>query len=205
MHMPSIIINLIIAIASPVAWLSLLLGDGGERELSARGVQSLKYYTVLSNLFSGAASTIYAAQLVAYGSASAWTLALKLVATSTVMLTLLVTALFLAPTLGVRAMYRSGNFWMHLILPLLAAVDLCLFVSVRTLSPWSALLAMIPTGLYTAWYVYRVLRFGAEKDGKVYDFYEFMRWGPERIPVVAPTMVSSTSVIAGIMYWLSVS
>ena len=57
--MASIVLNAVVAVGAPLAWLSLMLGTGDDRQLAQRGIGSLKYYTVQSNLFAALASAAY--------------------------------------------------------------------------------------------------------------------------------------------------
>ena len=195
--MASIATNAAIAVISVLAWISVVRGRGDDRNLMTHGMASLKYYTVLSNLFSGAASTAYCASLLLGGGVPApWVLVLKLAGTTTVMVTFLTVMLFLGPTMGWAPMFKAGNLWLHLILPLAAAADLCLSVPLAGL-PFAATLAPVAfTAAYAAWYIRRVLRYGMERDGVVYDFYGFGRWGQDKIALVAKVMLSATWLIA---------
>ena len=195
--MITIVVNATIAVASVLAWVSVVRGRGDDRSLMAHGLSSLKYYTVLSNLFSGAVSVVYCVDLLLCGGEPhLWVLALKLAAATVVMVTFLTVVLFLGPTMGWAYMFKAGNFWLHLVLPLAAAADVCLFVPLARL-PLAATLGPVAfTAAYGAWYIYRVLRFGTERDGVTYDFYGFCRWGKDKICVVAAVMLAATWAIA---------
>ena len=202
--MASLAINVVIAVGSVLAWLSILLGSGDDRQLAQRGIGSLKYYTVLSNLFSAGVSAAYALCFLIPGAAPSRTiLFLKLAATATVMITFATTAVLLVPMYGWKALYQGGNFWLHLVLPLIAALDICLFVPVATLPLWATLGSVCFTAAYAAWYMHQVLTHGAERDGKVYDFYGFLRWGKESILWVAAIMLLATWAFAVLLYVVS--
>ncbi len=205
MVLTSVVLNVAIAVSSVGAWISILLGTGDDRSLSHRGIGSLKYYTVLSNLFSAAVSLVYAKGLLSMmtGALPAWLLVLRLSAASVVMVTFFVTFLLLIPVYGFKALYSGGNFWLHLVCPLLAAGDTILFAPVETLPLWSTAFAMVPTALYAAGYIRAVLVHGAEENGKVYDFYDFLRWGEDKIGLVAAVMLLFTWAIAVVLYLAS--
>lgn len=196
----SIAINIVIAIGSVGAWLSIMLGTGDDRQLARHGWRSLKYYTVLSNLFSGAVSAAYVLCLLAGTPPTPVLLTLKLAAAAVVMVTFLVTAILLVPVYGAKSMYQGGNFWLHLVLPLLAAIDVCLFAPIETLPLWSTLAPVAFTALYAVGYLRPLLKYGAERDGQVYDFYGFLRWGKERIWLVAAAMLLLTWILALALY-----
>ena len=197
----SMIINGVLVVMSPAAWLMLALGSGDAKGLAARGVESLKYFTVLSNLLSCLASLAYLVWTLTAGvPAPPWLLALKLMAAAAVMLTFLTVIVLLGPVLGWKKMYASGNLWMHFILPLLAAVDCVLFAPVGTLPFAATFVCAIPCALYAVWYLGKVVRHGAEKDGVVYDFYGFLRWGWSKVPLVTASMIT-VSWLLGLALW----
>ena len=190
----SLAINAAIAILSVYAWLSMALAHTpSDKSLATTGLASLKYFTVLSNLFSGLVSAAYLIGALAGGGDTAmWLVIAKLMAASAVSLTFLTVILFLGPTIGWKGMYTGGNFWMHLILPIMAAVDCCLLVPIRYLPIGTTLFAAIPTVLYGIGYVRNVLVCKTEEETRTADFYGFLRWGRRRIPVVALVMVLVT-------------
>lgn len=193
----SLVLNAIISALSIGAWMQLMLSAGtGRTRLASRGLSSLRYFTVLSNLLSCLVSALCVASLLGGAASLApWLLALRLTAASAVMLTFLVVIALLNPIYGWRSMYASGNLWLHLVLPLLAALDCCLFQPVGTLPLWVTPCVMVPTALYAVWYLGCIRRYGAERDGVVYDFYGFLRWGEDRIPVVTASMLGITWLI----------
>lgn len=198
--MPSLVINGAIAVLSPVAWLALLMGASDADRLVTHGWRSLKYFTVLSNLLSALASALYLACRLSFGLAPAWLLVLKLAATSAVSLTFLTVAVLLGPRFGWDKMYAGANLWMHLLLPLLAIVDCVLFVPLGTLPPVATLAAIVPCALYGTWYLKRVIDYGAKDAGRAIDFYDFLRWGEERIAALFAGMLA-VSWAAGLMLW----
>ena len=193
----SIVINAVIPPLAVFAWLWILVGASDSGDLSRKGIESLKYFTVLSNLFCGVVSVIYL--VVCWGSGlqlPLWLVTLKLVAATAVMLTFLVTALLLVPMYGWKGLYRGGNFWLHLVVPLLAAADCCLFLPVGEVPLRLTLWAMAPTALYGVFYLGRIFLHGAKKGDVEYDFYGFLRWGVKAVPAVLAAMLLSTWGIA---------
>lgn len=202
--MPSLVINGALAVLSPVAWLMLALRVGGPHRLAARGRESLKYFTVLSNLLSGFTSLAYLISCLTATRATtpAWLLSLKLMATSAVMLTFITVILLLGPKFGWASMYSGGNLWMHLVLPLLAAIDCMLFVPIGTLPFVATLAAMLPCILYGIGYLRAIVRHGAAQGDRAYDFYGFLRWGKQKVPLVMAGMLSASWAL-GIALWLA--
>lgn len=200
MQLVSIACNGTITVFTVVAWLQIAIGAGDPEHLAARGLASLKYFTVLSNFFSAIVSGLYCCtMLLGNGEPAAWLVVLKLQATTAVMLTFVTVVVLLGPTFGWRSMYQGGNLWLHLVLPLAAALDWCVFVPCGALPWWTSSLGMVPTLLYGTWYTARVLRYGPKQDGTTYDFYGFARWGMDKIPVVACFMLAVSWLIAALL------
>ena len=195
--MVSMLLNGAIAVISVLAWISVVQGRGDDRNLMAHGLRSLKYYTVLSNLFSGLASALYVVSLLASGGVPApWVLTLKLAGAAVVMVTFLTVVVFLGPTMGWEYLFKAGNLWLHLILPLAAAADVCLFVPVGALPLVATLAPVAFTAAYGVFYLGRVLLHGRERDGVVYDFYGFLKWGEDKMALVVVIMLTLTWVLA---------
>ena len=200
---PSIVINALIAPVAVAAWLSILLGVTDSGSLADTGVKSLRYFTVLSNLFSAVVSLVYLAVCLATGAEPAlWLIALKLVAAASVMLTCVTVMTILVPLYGLPDLLKGGNLWLHLILPVLAAVDCCVFVGVGQLPFTATLFAMLPTAAYGAFYLHEVIVHGPEEDGFVYDCYGFLRWGWKGVPVAFAAMLLVTWAIAVALWFL---
>jgi hypothetical protein len=201
----SILINVIIPVFSVIAWMWILTGAVDSGDLAHKGVGSLKYFTVLSNLFSGVVSLIHLIVCLAGSVMPGWLVTLKLVAAAAVMLTFLVTAVLLVPQYGWKSLYRGGNFWLHLVLPLLAAVDCCLFVPVSEVPLRMTLWAMVPTAIYAVFYLGRVFMHGARPGDSEYDFYNFLRWGVSMVPAVVAAMLLVTwglALVVRLLGWL---
>ena len=200
----SIVINLLIVVLCVVGWLQIVFeGNNDSAKLSERGVVSLRYYTVLSNLFSAVVSVAYL--VVGAGLSAAlptWLLTLKLAGAASVMVTFVVVVFYLAPNLGWKPLYEGGNFWLHGVLPLLALVDCCAFVPVGTLPISATFMAVSFTVAYGVWYIGMVLVHGRERDGRVYDIYRFFQWGYGKVPFVAGAVLLANWVLAWLI-WLA--
>lgn len=200
--MPSVVVNVLIVVLAATGWLQILFrGDKDSRNLSQRGWASLRYFTVLSNLFSAVASAVYLViGITSAGSLAGWLIVLKLMAATSVTLTLLTVLAFLGPRMGWKRMFAGGNFWLHLVLPLLAILDCCLFVPTEALPFWATFMPLIPVYIYGLWYIITVVVRGTEKDGVVYDFYGFFTWGTRGLIVMAVIMLVTTWV-ASLLLW----
>ena len=200
--MPSVVVNVLIVVLAATGWLQILFrGDKDSRNLSQRGWASLRYFTVLSNLFSAVACAVYlVVGITAIGSLPSWLIVLKLMSATTVTLTLLTVLAFLGPRMGWKPMFSGGNLWLHLVLPLLAILDCCLFVPTEALPFWTTFLPLIPVFMYGTWYVIIVVVHGPKKDGVVYDFYGFFTWGTRGLIVIA-VMMFVTTWVASLLLW----
>ena len=176
-------VNLLIAAIVLFAWARMAFHIDEHGALSASGLRSLKYFTVLSNLLQGVASAACAVFLARTLRADAAEmpralLLLKYAGATSVALTFMTVVCFLGPVYGFGSMYRGANFWFHLIVPLLAALDFCALDRAGAVSLRDSYLAVAPMLLYGAWYVINLLVNGLEKNGRSNDWYGFARGGP---------------------------
>lgn len=197
-------LNAAVAAITLASWLHMALDRSGSgRILSTRGVASLKYFTVLSNLLSGATAAVAAVAIAQGWAYPTWLVLLKLCATTSVMLTFVTVVTFLGPRLGWKAMFSGANLWLHLVLPLAAAAECCLFVPLEGLAPQATLVALLPTAAYGIGYIGNLVRNGVKKDGRNNDFYGFASWGMGRLPIVAAVMLLVTWGIAFVLFLAS--
>ena len=96
-------------------WLSSAFGAGRHGAFSVEGLQSLRYFTVLSNLLQGGVCLA----CLCGARVRRW----KYIAAVSVALTFFVVLLLLGPAYGYDTMYVGANFWFHLILPILSMVN----------------------------------------------------------------------------------
>lgn len=155
-----------------------------------QGKIAFRYFTVQSNVLCGAAAL---AMFLAPASPLAWTL--KYVGTAAVSVTILTVLLFLGPTFGYRELLRGRDFFLHLVLPLLALTSFCVFER-RALSFPTALLGLLPVALYSALYINRVLC--APSDRRWEDFYGFNRGGKWPLALVA-MLIGTLLICLGLM------
>lgn len=170
----AIAVNLVLAALCIGAWLWMALRGGGL--LSSRGMASLRYFTVLSNLLCGG-SALIAAVLQLRGERQGgelplWAARLKLAATTAVGLTFVVVIAFLGPVFGYGGLYDGPGFFMHLINPVLAWLVLILLENRPDMGRRDAVLTMIPPLTYAVYYFGVVLIKGREGN----DFYGFCLW-----------------------------
>ena len=171
----TILLEIAIAAAAVSSWL-WILAFGDKEAFSAAGLHSLRYYTVLSNLFAGASSLLFAvfkARERADRPVPAWVTAVKTSSVAALGVTFTVVLVFLGPVFGYPIMFQGGNLFMHLITPLTAFFVSVFLEEPRRLRFPSSALCVLPTVIYGVFYLYTVLLFGAAGN----DLYGFVRWG----------------------------
>lgn len=124
--------------------------DRSEGLLTAFGLQNLRYFTVDSNLF---LALVCLAELIAglMGKTELWLERLRYMATVAVALTFTVVAVFFGPFVGFAPLYRNGNLFFHLLIPVAAILSFCLLYR-RTVPLRETFLALIPSVLYGIYY-----------------------------------------------------
>lgn len=171
-----IIDSLIVICVVYGTWLMLTRGGDGTGLISS-GLENLKYYTVLSNLFCG---IVALAELVAHISRKSkfdFTM-LKFMAATVTGLTAVIIAAFLQPTYPDLNMYQGSNLWFHLIVPVIAVAE-CVFTSdvASMLSFGRTMLTMIPSAVYGLFYALNILFRGIGTWPDTNDWYGFLNWG----------------------------
>ena len=171
-----IIDSLIVICVAYGTWLMITRGGDGTGLISS-GLENLKYYTVLSNLFCG---IVALAELVAHISRKSkfdFTM-LKFMAATVTGLTAVIIAAFLQPTYPDLNMYQGSNLWFHLIVPVIAVAE-CVFTSdvASMLSFGRTMLTMIPSAVYGLFYALNILFRGIGTWPDTNDWYGFLNWG----------------------------
>lgn len=148
-------------------WLSSAIRPGRHGALSVEGLQSLRYFTVLSNLLQGGVclACLFGAKV------GRW----KYVSAVSVALTFFVVLLLLGPAYGYDSMYHGANLWFHLILPVLSMVDFLVFDREGAFSLRDSLFTLIPMLAYSLFYVGNLLVNGVRDN----DWYGFAKRGPQ--------------------------
>lgn len=167
-----LIVNICIAVMVAGAWLGMLFIGGGD--LAERGIGSMKYFTVLSNLFCGIVAVVWLIHERKGGSESVERL--KYIAAASVALTFAVVVLFLGPLYGYPEMFAGANLWLHLVVPVTAIAEI-IFLSDAVYTRRDNNLAMIPPLIYGIVYVANILINGIGEWPGTNDWYLFFKWG----------------------------
>ena len=167
--------------------------------LDGPNYESLKYYTVDSNILMGIAALAAAAaqRRVLRGKAAEVPLPvqlLKLAGTVSVTLTMLITIFFLGPTLGKTYgfffLFANASLFLHLINPL-AAVFAFLRYERSDRIPFRLTPAgVLPTVLYAIYYIPLTLaHVGGGSVAEGYDWYGFFAFGTDAWGLVAAVIL----------------
>ena len=143
--------------------------------LVGRGIENLKYFTVLSNLFCGLVAAIRLFFSIFLHNRIF--VAPKLMAASAVSVTLIVVGAVLAPLYPDLNMYAGSNLYYHLIVPLIAIAE-CIIMETKEKIPfkytfYSAAFALI----YGIYYLGNILINGVGEWPYTNDWYGFLNWG----------------------------
>jgi len=165
-------LNILIAIL--VAYGYYLMIFHAEGPLQGNGMRSLKYFTVLSNLFEGAACIYFL--LHSNQETDAFRDVLKYVASCAVTLTLIVVLVFLGPIFGYTFMFRGANFYFHLLIPLLAIGEFVVFNETKMEKRENGYM-MLPIFLYGIYYLGNIALNGIGVFPNKNDWYGFFLFG----------------------------
>ena len=198
-------VNLVIAAVVFFAWGTMLLGWGGGNLLSARGLLSLRYFTVLSNILEAIICLIFVVQLIKAISKKAalphWVRSLKLAGTTAVTLTFLTVMLFLGPLFGYPGMFAGANLHLHLTVPVLAILEFVLLERPETRVRFGATFtALIPGILYGIFYLGNILINGVGEGYGSNDWYGFTVFGMDKIYLVFAVIALGTW-LAAVLLW----
>ena len=166
------IVNICLAVMVAGAWLGMIFLGGGD--LAQRGIGSMKYFTVLSNLFCGIAAALWLVYERKGGSEKVERI--KYIAAASVGLTFTVVMVFLGPLYGYPEMFAGANLWLHLVVPITAMAEI-IFLSDATYTRRDNNLAVIPPLIYGIVYVVNILINGMGEWPNTNDWYLFFYWG----------------------------
>ena len=205
----SMILNCLIVILVIFSIIAMMTGfefTGPNTLLSDTHVNVFKFFTVDSNILAGLSCLLlFVAEYINIKkkkNISKIVSVLKFMGTVSVMLTLIVTLFFLAPSSSARLVdfYQNSNLFFHLIVPLLCLVSF-VFYDPIDIKFKDTFFGVIPMLIYAVYYLTAV--YTHLYHGKVlwkYDFYGFLKWGPQSVLLVAPIIILFTYLI-GLCLW----
>lgn len=163
------LINIFIFVYTVYSVVSCFRKDG--RWDRKAGLQALRFFTILSNLFAAVASLLI---FLTLPRSPYWIWLIKYIAACSVTVTFLTVMLFLGPSYGYKAMLSGKNFYLHLGGPLLALLSFVFLERFYTLPFVTSLLGVIPVILYGFVYLYEVVMIGCWDD--FYGYNKNGKW-----------------------------
>ena len=203
----SLAINIMIVIFTVIACIIMFTGFKfmeGEYVLESTKIGMFRFFTVDSNIFMGIVALIFAIKEIKFlkgkiDEISTRTYSLKLMATVSVGLTFFTVFGYLGPIAegGIFSLLKNSNLFLHLIIPVLSMVNFSLFEKTNKLKFKYSFLGVIPTIVYSIFYLINVL--AHIENGKVspiYDWYWFVQGGIWQVYIVFPFMLIFTYIIS---------
>ena len=188
------ILNAVIVVLTIVGIIFMLTGKPEEGALQSSGIEKLKYYTVLTNVFCGTVAALYLVFILLKKNTDKIRV-LKLAAVCGVAITFAVVAFMFGPLYGYPQFYKRGNLFFHLLLPVAAMAEFIIVKRERMPFRYTVF-AAIPTLLYGAGYLLNILINGIGGPWPdTNDFYAFLSWGwPVGIAIFAVITLSAFAV-----------
>lgn len=166
--------------------------------LMASGLENLKYFTVLSNIFCLIVAIIF---IVLSLMRKKCPIILKLISVSGVALTFAIVAFFLAPMYPDLNMYEGTNRFFHLIVPIVAMIEFIMYEQERKMPFKYTFFAAIPSLLYGNFYLANCLINGIGEWPETNDWYGFLNWGyPVGMVIFAGVVLANWGIAC--LFWL---
>ena len=213
--MISVIINILVFIlvvsASFMMYNGIKFMHGYDPVLNATKFSMFKFFTVLSNIFIGITSLVFAIEEIKIllgkkEKISKRNYILKLMSTTSVGLTFLVVFAYLGPISkgGIASMLMNSNLFFHCIIPLAGIVNFIFFEKTDELKFKNNIYGMVPTGLYGIYYLTNI--FIHMENGRVspmYDWYWFVQGGVWMALIIVPLMLGVSYAISVLIWKLN--
>ena len=167
-------INIILVFMVLGSWIAIFVSASGT--LMHNGINSLKYFTVLSNLLEGLASVVWLVSSRRNGKAGVRAELLKYIAAAAVGLTCVVVLVFLGPLYGYPEMFAGPSLFMHLLTPVIAVAEM-IFMSDAELTSKDNRLVVLSPLIYGVFYLGNNLINGIGEWPDTNDWYFFLAWG----------------------------
>ena len=166
--------SLLILITAVIGTVMMFTNTESSTGLMAAGLENLKFFTVLSNIFCG---IVAAVRLVCFLLSKRLPIIYKMMAASAVGLTFLIIAAFLQPLYPDLNLYERGNLYFHLIVPLLAMAEF-LIIRGKEKIPFKYTFYCAALSLaYGTFYLVNILINGIGTWPETNDWYGFLNWG----------------------------
>lgn len=189
----ALLFNIIIAIGTFLVILSYFKTPEEKYEW-ARGIWKFKFFTTLSNVFSGTVALImipFEVVSIVKGNSEVpiIPLSLKYMGATVVTITFLTVLFFLGPTQGYKEMFGGTSFVVHLLGPILAFISFCFLEDQVKFNYLFVMVGMMPMVIYTYVY-YRMVLIKGPLRGGWEDFYGFNVRNRWKISLVVMLLVN---------------
>ena len=175
------ILNILIIVLTVIGLVIMLTNTDSGTGLTADGVENLKFFTVISNVFCGIVAVIQFIHDVkgrdGQGGYKSWLRCMKLMAATAVGLTFVIIAAFLGPIYGHLNLYQKSNFYFHLLVPVIALIEFAMTEGGEKLPFKYTIFSTIPTIVYGLAYLINILVNGKGEWPDTNDWYGFLNWG----------------------------
>ncbi|SEG00944.1 hypothetical protein SAMN04487934_106102 [Eubacterium ruminantium] len=198
----SVVLKMLIVIFVIIGTVIMFRGAADNTGLATSGFYNLKYYTVLSNLLCGIVTLVDMLFLVI--KKRRISVLFRLIAVSAVGVTFAVVAFFLQPMYRDMNMYKGGNLWFHLIIPVTAMIE---FIFVDEMN-WKGkdsfpfkytFFSAVTSVVYGFGYLINILVNGKGEWPHTNDWYGFLNWGyPVGTVIFVVVVVFNWAVASGI-------
>ena len=207
----SMIINVLIIVFVIIASIFMFTGFRfmpGKFLLSVTKIEMLKFFTVQSNILMAIISAIflvYERKILnkEIKEIPKGLYKLKLIGTSAITLTFLVTLLFLSPMYGFYNMYNNSNLFYHFMVPVLSIISYILYE--KECDKYSyAFYGIVPTFIYSIYYILEIV-IHLNNGGLTfkYDFYGFLQGNINNAFFVVPGIYFVSFLIALVLILLN--
>ena len=171
---PELIFNVLILITSIIGTVMMFMNTDSDAGLMVAGLENLKFFTVLSNIFCGIVAVV---RLVCFLLRKRLPIIFKMMSASAVGLTFLIIAAFLQPLYPDLNLYERGNLYFHLIVPLLAMAEFLIIRGKEKIPFKYAFYCAALSLAYGTFYLVNILINGVGTWPETNDWYGFLNWG----------------------------
>ncbi len=208
----SLVLNIIIVLFTLFASVCMFTGfkfmSGKDVILQSANIGMLRFFTVDSNLFMCLIALIFTyfdfiLLKKEIKEIPKYMYILKLMATTGVALTFVITFTYLAYIIdgGVIVLIKNSNLFFHFINPVLSIITFMFFEKTNKLNFKDTFLGLVPMGLYAMYYLSNVLiHINHGKVSPKYDFYWFAQSGLWTIFIVIPIIFLLTYGISFVLW-----
>lgn len=198
LNIKSLVFNFLILNFVIIALYTMTTSKGGV--LTSQTADALKYFTVQSNILAGLSALVSIIFILIKKDKPKWLVIVKFVTTNMVFLTFMTCIIYLGPLVGYLVIFSGTNFYMHLVVPLLAIFQFIFDEQKIDFKRSYVFFATIPMIIYGIGYFGNLIAVNGFGDYR-YDFYGFGTFGLGIGALVFLMMVALTFGLAFLLYF----